>query len=660
MSAPWHHGLFLALELLAVWCAFACLRRMGFDGARRSVALGVAVAFGVLGCFWIERAERNERATLVRAVSAFAPAYAAELSYLGHAEIGRDTAPDDPLYLALIDAQVRWLAANPTISDVYTFRRDESGQPVLWVDSETDYDGNGRIQGEREARTAIGEPYESFPELEIAFAGEPVFDDSIDTDRWGAWVSAYQPMFDGDGVVRSVLGVDYPAERWVARLASARSHCILQLLAALAAILGATLWIARMNARLLAAAHQERALIAGIEAAELAGRSKSEFLANMSHEIRTPLNGILGMTELLSTTELDDAQRDYVETTSASAAHLLHVVNDVLDLSKIEAGKIELEIAPFSLREVIREVAVIVRPRLEPKRVQLDVEVSDDVPDAVSGDATRLRQVLLNLVGNAAKFTDTGRISIAVSNVVPEDPFEAQPNGRRARLRIAVRDTGVGIPPARLREIFEKFTQADTTTTRRFGGTGLGLAIARDLVALMDGAITVTSREGEGSEFVVEFALARVDEDAIDAPVPREGRAAARSLAGRRVLLVEDNAVNRRVCEAMLARLGCEVRSAGDGEKALAAVRAHAYDAILMDCQMPRMDGFAATAAIRAMDAPTRDTPIIALTADALPEIRERCLAAGMDDFVTKPVSSEKLAAAIAAARHEPGATRRT
>jgi len=639
MSAYLHYGLFFAVVTLSIVAAFNRLRGQGFDGAKPHLALVVAAVLCALGWFWIRRAEQQEQASLTSTVAGFAPIYAHETENLGHELIGPDTPDDDPIYVGLIEAQRRWLAANPRVADIYTFHRLDDGSIALWVDSETDYDHDGVYSGEREERTEIGEPYDdASDEVLVAFDGEAAFESDVSIDRWGTWVSAYHPIRDSYGRIYAVLGIDYPADAWVERISAARVQCILQLLLGLSITLAATVWIANMNARLLAASVQERELVRGIEAAELAGRAKSEFLANMSHEIRPPLNGILGMTELLASTPLDATQTEYVQTTRSSATHLLGLVNDVLDFSKIEAGRLELEKTTFSLRDVIGEIAAIVRPKIVEKGIDLTVDIASDLRDLFVGDPTRVRQIVLNLVGNAVKFTEEGSITIFV---------DSQPTATGAsRVRLAVRDTGIGIPPERASVIFDKFTQADSTTTRKFGGSGLGLAIVRELASLMGGEVSVRSKPGLGSEFSVELMLEPAVESALAAPdAPARADVVAKGL---RVLLVEDNAVNRRVCEALLDRLGCSVVSAADGALAVEQVRTATFDVILMDCQMPVMDGFEATRAIRALPGPGRDTPILALTADALPEVRERCLALGMNDYVTKPISSAQLAAALA------------
>lgn len=497
LHPPWDFAFVAAIAMAAT---FVVARQAGLRRSRNLAWVAVVVVLAC-GWFYVEAAGRRAAAELERLVSAMAPTYARELELMGHAELDLRTPRDDPRYLAMIEAEKRWLAANRNVSDIYTFRRLASGGVVLMVDSETDYDRDGVYSGAREGRTQIGESYpNAIPALERAFADEISFEREPLTDRWGTWISSFTPMHDSAGRVESVLGVDYDAFLWIKAIARSRLDALAVLAAVLAVILTGLVSVARLRRAAAEAELRNSELSAARDAALAASRTKSQFLASVSHELRTPLHVFLGMNELvLSSAALDEKQRRHAATAQRSAEGLLGMVDDLLDFAQLEAGRAAMEEETFPLAAVLLAGAERHRVAAEHKHLAFEVEssIADDLQ--VIGDGRRLRQIVRHLIGNAVKFTDAGEVRVRFS-------AERVVYGK-VELAAEVADTGIGIAPDQRKVVFEQFSQIDPSNTRRHGGTGIGLALSRKLAEQMGGTIDFESELERGSVFRLKLPL---------------------------------------------------------------------------------------------------------------------------------------------------------
>lgn len=457
------------------------------DRQSQILLLGWSVLVLLLGGGWFfvaqaGHAARNHIRTLV---AGFAPTYAADLQAMGHAQITEETPLDDPCYLAMIDAQIRWLKANPRVADIYTIRKLPDGKHVFIVDSETDYDHNEQYEGERESRTDIGEEYEEEdPDLEQALQGHSVFGETATTDRWGTWVSAFEPMFDEAGNVEAVLGVDYEASEWEAAIRQGRFSMMMFLAILVIALLASTTIIAVLRADLRKRAETERL--------------KDELVATVSHELRTPLTSLRGFAELMLKRNYPvEKQREFLAIMQQEATRLTTLINDFLDLQRIESGRQTYQFEYVSLQDLLRQRVTVFSDSGGPHHFTLDI---DETLPFIRADKDRLQLVLTNLLSNAVKFSPAGG-TIAVGS---------RPQGHEVLTWVT--DQGVGIPPEALPKLFTKFFRVDNQETRRIGGTGLGLALAKKIIEAHGGQIWVESVVGRGSTFFFSFPAVAASE----------------------------------------------------------------------------------------------------------------------------------------------------
>jgi signal transduction histidine kinase/ActR/RegA family two-component response regulator len=432
----------------------------------------------------------------------------------------------------------------------------------------------------------------------------------------------------------TVLGGDLPTSGTRTSVLALRVQVLGGTAALVAVLLVSATLVALLRAEILRHTDTERDLERARASADEASRAKSDFLAVMSHEIRTPLNAVMGFANLLGGTKLDETQRGYLGTITCEGARLGALINDVLDLSKIEEGRLSLERVPFAPAESAHEVLRLLSARAIEKNLDLRFEAQLAGPLLIAGDPLRFRQILLNFVDNALKFTPRGSVTMFLAWTPPAA------DSSQGSLVVRVRDTGIGISEEKRKILFQRFIQADASTTRRYGGTGLGLAICQRLVALMGGSIAVQSTPGEGTEF--SFTLPATPVALPDDEPPSAEPLAAPSGRRPRILVVDDMETNRFLLEVFLIRNGFDPELAAGGEEAVRLAAAHCYDAILMDLQMPGLDGYTATQRIRAAEPTGQHMPIIALTASIAKGTREKCLAAGMDEHLTKPLDLTK------------------
>ncbi len=541
-----------------------------------------------------------------------APILLSTLDHFKYSERYQKFNEQDQNYHLMIDLQKKWLQANPKITDVYTMAKNAEGKNIFIVDSETDYDRNGFYEGDREVRTAIGEIYEKdLPEIEQAFSGKESFTITPYVDRWGRWISAFYPIKDPAGKTVGVLGVDLVAQDFESEIELFAGICFL--------------FFSPMYGLLISFFYFRGKLKNTLDEITAFSRQKTNFTASVSHEFRTPINGILGSTNLLSETYLNEEQQSYIDMIKNSSDVLLTLVNDIMDLSKIESKKLQLETVKFDIKELFNSQAKSFEFMAKNKGLLFTYHCSLQ-QTFFEGDSIRIKQILNNFVSNAIKFTKEGGVQLHLG--------QKKLDGDNYEIQISVIDTGIGISSENLKKLFKAYNQLDGSTTRKYGGTGLGLTISKQLCQMMGGEITVESELGKGTSFYIRIPLkATLSEKVVDNK-HEEDLSQLSNQYPISIIIADDVPVNLTVLKKFLEKYGYSPEVAENGQQVLEALKHKTFDLLFLDCHMPEMDGYQVATALRGQ---TNKPFIVAVTANSGADEKQKCLAAGMDEFLSKP-----------------------
>lgn len=672
LTYNWDITLIVAIATVVMGLQSLYLSRQRIEARLICAAWVVYLVFCLISIVSVDYMGRSERQTGLTQLLEIATTCAVAVEKDGHEMLSFETPRDDPIWEHLMDLLGRWGEENKRFASIYTVRmetkRDENGKPLkkplFFLCPEVDFNRNGVIDHPFEEEVPSGTPYTAPSErfLDETLSGRPYFAEELVVDKWGTWYTAGVPLRDRQGKVNGILCIDFIPEVWRADVLRARAWSLAFFASFLITFFIVINFIARLSVTV-------RSLTLANHKAEEAAQSKSRFLANMSHEIRTPINAILGFIQILAARHAVKSREELemFELISKNSKDLLTIIDDILTFSKVDSGHMIVERVPVSPRQILEDVQKTMAPRFAEKPgVRFCTEVLGEIPEYILSDPTRLRQIITNVVGNALKFTSKGQVKVCCEQLSRKaNPDSVLKGEETVVLRFSMTDTGIGIDREKLGKLFRPFTQADTSSTRKYGGTGLGLSISKRLAELLGGDLTVQSEPNRGSRF--DLTLNAVvptqeqlesEENATVVFTKPPGKALQQtserksspmleslSFAGRRFLIVDDGKINQIVLLTSLKDHGAEVETADNGREAIEIIERFTsserpFDVVFMDIQMPVMDGIEATKELRNKG---YHHPIVAVTANAFAEDRASALDAGCDDYLAKPVNIQEM-----------------